>query len=149
MEWAFGEGEDKYVVSTVVDIENDYEVVCGMVEVDETYITRMKACEVKLCIKYMDKTVAVMYLEEDKYLTNAVTLYGYDMYGLMWLLYVVWKEYNIRKIRVVPHNREDVKKYTSMATGSSLRRFHNGRNYIEIHVERLKEKMSKCIENRL
>lgn len=139
---------DKYKVTTTVSIDRNYKDVLKIVQVDELYKARMKSAKVRYSVKKNGVEVGCMYLEEDKYQTNAVTIVGRDIWAMMMIWYHIWRDTSVRKIRVVPHRPEDVRMYISIATGASLRNYNSGhKDYVVVDVDALRVKMSKVIES--
>ena len=136
-----------YEIVDDVDIAADYIRVQQLADVDETYKARMVECAVKLNVCKDGVVVGLIYVSTDEYRSDAVSLWSIDIYSLMVLWAHVQLTYSIKQIRVVPHRKEDVLKYVSIATGDSLRRYHNGSMpYILIDFKRLKDKYERYIK---
>lgn len=141
----------KYTVSDKVSVDRDYKKVQELVDVDEEYRDRMIAAEVKIVVKTGNKQLAVVYMDKDSEISDAVTLMCTDRWAMLILWYSIWKETKVRRVQVVPHRKEDIKMYVSIATGDSLRRYHEGmKGYIVVNVDTLKGKMIdwvyKCLQ---
>jgi hypothetical protein len=132
-----------YSVNKQVSVERNYNKVVEMhKELPEEFKQWMKDSKVRYKCTKDGIEVAVMYLLENEYKTKAVCMYADDVVGLMHIFKRLWDDTVVRKIEVVPHNRQEMLQMISMATGDSIRAYNaNQTNKLMIDVERLKMKM--------
>ena len=137
----------EYVVTETNDIEVDYDRILELVPVDEGYKERMKKCAIKLHVCREDEVVGLIYIATNEHRADAVSIWSKSIEGMMTLWAHVYVTYGVKQVRVVPHRKEDVLKYVSIATGDSIRRYHQGvMPYILIDFKRLSDKYRHYVE---
>ena len=137
----------EYEVTDTVDKEADYLRIQELAPVDTEYKQRMLRAAISLNVLKDGIVVGLIYVENKEHRSNAVSIWSKDILGMMILWAHIYCTTNVRQMLVVPHNKEDVKMYISIATGGSIRRYHNGaRPYLIIDMNKLSSKYSKYVE---